>query len=150
MMNIFSNGGRTERISRLAYWVAAWLFLTGIVVQVFLAGMVVVAFRMSWLNHISLGHSLALPLLAMLLTAYLGRFPAWLKRLTWLLFAAYVLQADVVIFLRSQAPVIAALHPVLALVDFALGLALARGAWSLSRQGPAPSVRPNLEMSAPN
>lgn len=140
-----------EKVSRFAYMFAAWLFLSGVVVQVFLAGMVVVAFRMSWLNHISLGHSLALPLLVMLVTVYLGRFPASMKRLTWLLFAAYVLQADVVIFLRSQAPVVAALHPVLALVDFALGLALARGAWSLARQVQAPfSVQPALETPALN
>jgi hypothetical protein len=135
-----------ERISRLAYLVAACLFLTGVVVQVFLAGMVVVAFQMSWINHISLGHSLALPLLVMLVTLYLGRFPASMKRLTWLLFGAYVLQTDVVIFLRSQAPVIAALHPVLALAEFALGLALARGAWTLGRHVQAPSnVQPVLE-----
>lgn len=148
MKNIVSKGRRMERVSRFVYVFAACLFLTGIVVQVFLAGMVVVAFRMSWLNHINLGHSLAFPLLVMLVTLYLGRFPASMKRLTWLLFAAYVLQADVVIFLRIQAPVIAALHPVLALVEFALGLALARVAWPLARQVQAPSsVQPGLETS---
>jgi len=133
MKNPASKGRGMATTARWAYWVAAWVFLSGIVVQVFLAGMVVVAFRMSWANHIGLGHSLSLPLLVMLLTVYLGRFPASTKRLTWLLFAVYVLQADVVIFLRGQAPVIAALHPVLALVDFAMGLALARAAWTLIR-----------------
>jgi len=151
MNNPASKGRGMERFSRWAYWVAAWVFLGGIVVQVFLAGMVVVAFRMSWANHIGLGHSLSLPLLVMLLTVYLGGFPASTKRLTWLLFAVYVLQADVVIFLRGQAPVIAALHPVLALVDFAMGLALARAAWPLMRQGPAPtSAQPEMKMSASN
>jgi hypothetical protein len=48
-----------------------------------------------------------------------------LKRLTWLLLGVYILQADVLIFMRASAPVLSALHPVLALVDFALGLALA-------------------------
>jgi hypothetical protein len=134
MKNPASKGRGMEGTSRWAYWAAAWVFLAGIVVQVFLAGMVVVAFRMSWVNHISLGHSLSLPLLVMLVAVYLGRFPVSMKRLTWLLFAVYVLQADVVIFLRGQAPVVAALHPVLALVDFAVALALARDAWSLARQ----------------
>jgi hypothetical protein len=70
----------------------------------------------------------------MLISMYLGRQPSSIKRLTWLLFGVYVLQADVVIFLRVQAPVISALHPVLALVDFTLGQALARRAWPLARQ----------------
>ena len=149
MKNPASKGQGMETTARWAYWVAAWLFLSGIVVQVFLAGMVVVAFRMSWANHIGLGHSLSLPLLLMLVAAYLGRFPVSMKRLTWLLFAVYVLQADVVIFLRGQAPVVAALHPVLALVDFAIVLALARDAWTLARQGPTPpSPQSDMRMSA--
>jgi len=58
-----------------------------------------------------------------------------MKRLTWLLFLVYLLQADVLIFLRASAPVLSALHPVLALVDFALGLVLARQAAALARAG---------------
>jgi peptidoglycan/LPS O-acetylase OafA/YrhL len=111
--------------SRTTYLVASWLFLAGVTAQVFLAGMVVVAAQMGWANHVNLGHSLALPLLVMLVTAYLGRMPGSLKRLTWLLFLVYILQADVLIFLRDSVPALAAFHPVLALADFALGLTLA-------------------------
>ena len=132
-------GQSMTKIARYIYLVTAWLFAVGVAVQVFLAGMVVVALRMGWGNHVTLGHSLAGPLLVMLVTLYLGRLPGSMKRLTWLLFGVYVLQADVVIFLRFQAPVIAALHPVLALADFALGLALARRAWPLARQVQAPA-----------
>lgn len=113
------------RGSRFVYLVAAWLFLAGVLAQVFLAGMVVVAARMGWDNHAGLGHALGLPLLVMLVTVYLGRFPGSVKRLTWLLFLVYIIQADVLIFLRGSLPVVAAFHPVLALVDFALGLKLA-------------------------
>ena len=109
------------KISRFIYLVAAWLFMVGVVTQVFLAGMVVVAGRMSWSNHIGLGHFLSAPLLVMLVSQYLGRLPGRMKRLTWLLFGVYILQADVLIFLRLQAPLVSAFHPVLALVDFALG-----------------------------
>ena len=123
------------KISRFIYLAAAWLFMVGVVTQVFLAGMVVVAGRMSWGNHIGLGHMLSAPLLVMLVTLYLGRFPGRMKRLTWLLFGVYILQADVLIFLRLQAPLVSAFHPVLALVDFALALALARQAWSLFQPG---------------
>jgi hypothetical protein len=88
-------------------------------------------------------------LILMLVTMYLGRMPIPVKQLTWVLFGVYVLQADVVIFLRTQAPVIFALHPVLALVDFALGLALARRAWLLLRQAPAsPNLGRSSEMSS--
>jgi hypothetical protein len=120
--------------TRIVYLIASWLFLVGVLAQVFLAGMVVVAAQMGWNNHISLGHGLGLPLLVMLITAYLGRLPGSMKRLTWLLFVVYILQADVIIFLRSSAPVISAFHPVLALVDFALSLTLALRAWPLARQ----------------
>jgi len=118
--------------SRTVYLVAAWLFVVGVLAQVFLAGMVVVAGRMGWDNHADLGHTLALPLLVMLVTVYLGRLPGRTKGLTWLLFLVYVVQADFLIFLRDSLPVVAALHPVLALVDFALGLRLAMTARSLA------------------
>lgn len=134
------------KISRYVYWIIAWLFVVGVVVQVFLAGMVVVAVQLPWDDHITLGHSLAGPLLILLISMYLGRLPGSMKRLTWLLFGVYVLQADVLIFLRQSVPVLSAFHPVLALVDFALGLTLARRALSLVRQVQAPaSVQPGLE-----
>jgi hypothetical protein len=122
------------KIARYLYLFFAGLFLVGIVVQVFLAGMVVVAVQMPWDSHIGLGHTLAGPLLFMLITMYAGRLPRSMKWMTWLLFGVYFLQSDVVIFLRTQAPVVSALHPVLAMVDFALILALVRRAWPLARQ----------------
>ena len=102
--------------------------------QVFLAGMVVVAVRMGWNPHITLGHSLGLPLIIMLIFQYLGLLPRNMKLLTWALFANYFIQADVVIFLRLQAPVISALHPVLALTDAILGFLLVRAAMALVRE----------------
>jgi hypothetical protein len=140
-----------EKITRYVYLAAAWLFLAGVAAQVFLAGMVVVAARMGWSNHISLGHFLAAPLLVMLISQYPGHLPRQMKWLTWLLFGVYVLQADVLIFLRSDAPLISAFHPVLALVDFALGLALARRAWPLARQAPVPAnAQPDLQTTVTN
>lgn len=123
-----------SQISRSVYSLFSWLFVIGVVAQVFLAGMVVVAGQIGWNNHVGLGHSLGLPLLIMLLTAYLGRLPGSMKRLTWLLFGVYVLQADVLIFLRGSAPILSAFHPVLALADFALGLTLATRARRLASE----------------
>ncbi|HZD55973.1 MAG TPA: DUF6220 domain-containing protein [Anaerolineales bacterium] len=119
---------------RMVYLIVAWLLVLGVLAQVFLAGMVVVSGQMGWGEHIVLGHALGLPLMLMLLSAYLGRSPAVITRLTWLLFGVYVLQADVIIFMRGSAPLVAAFHPVLALVDFSLGLTLALRAWPVLRQ----------------
>jgi hypothetical protein len=133
------------KVARYVYAVAAWLFVFGVAVQVFLAGMVVVAARMGWGSHVGLGHMLAGPLILMLISMYLGRQPRNIKWLTWGLFGAYVLQSDILIFMRGVAPVAAAFHPVLALVDFALGFALARQALPLARQvtrQPALELRP--------
>jgi hypothetical protein len=127
------------KVARYLYAGLAWLFLVGVALQVFLAGMVVVAGQMGWANHTILGHTLILPLLLMLLTMYLGRLPGTLKRMTWLLFVVYLVQSDFIIFLRTAAPVISAFHPVLALVDFALGLALARQALRLAGGIEAPA-----------
>lgn len=126
------------KASRRIYLIFAWLFVVGVVVQVFFAGMAVVAGRWPWANHVTLGHLLAAPLLAMLIAMYVGKLPGRMKRLTWLLFAVYILQADVLIFLRASVPVLSALHPVLALADFALGLALARQATAVVRSGVGP------------
>lgn len=122
------------KISRAVYLIASWLFLLGVLTQVFLAGMVVVAARMGWNNHRNFGHSLGIFLLIMLVSAYAGRLPRQMKGLTWLLFAVYIVQADVIIFLRSSAPVVSAFHPVLALIDFALIVVLTRRAWSLLKE----------------
>ncbi len=130
------------RVSRIIYQLFAWLFVVGVMAQVFFAGMTVVARQWPWTNHAGLGHLLAAPLLVMLVTMYLGRLPGRMKRLTWLLFGVYVLQADVLIFLRATVPVLSALHPVLALADFALGLALARQATALMRSGEVVEAQP--------
>lgn len=134
---------------RRLYLLAAALFLAGVAAQVFLAGMVVVAGQMGWANHRDLGHGLALPLLGLLGTMYLGRMPTRIKRLTWLLFGVYVLQADVLIFLRASAPLAAAFHPVLGLADFALVGYLALKAWPLARAAGRSTVAAAGEAAAP-
>ena len=122
------------QVSRIVYLVFSSLFLIGVTLQVFLAGMVVVALRTGWGNHRDLGHALALPLLIMLVTAYLGRLPSKMKWITWMLLVVYIIQADVIIFMRTSMPFVSAFHPVLALVDFGLGAFLVYQAWNLARE----------------
>ncbi len=122
------------RRARITYLISAWLFVGLVLIQVFLAGMVVVAGQMNWSVHRALGHWIGLPAVVMLMMAYLGQLPPPAKRLTWLLFGTFIVQAEIVIFLRTAAPVLSALHPVLALMDFALGAILAYRAVGLVRE----------------
>jgi hypothetical protein len=122
---------------QVVYAAVSSLFLIGVLYQVYLTGLIVVTGKSAWRSHVEFGHALSLPLLVMLLTMYLSRMPRRIKRYTWILFGIYVLQADVVIILRSLLPSVAALHPVLALVDFALGWRLTRESWGTVRENRA-------------
>ncbi len=121
------------KISRFVYLAASSMFLLGVTLQVFLAGMVVVAMQGGWADHRDLGHTLGLPLLVMMVTVYLGRFPRKMKWMSWLLMVVYFIQADVIIFMRDSMPVVSAFHPVLALVDFVLASFLVYQVWVVIR-----------------
>lgn len=123
--------------SRYAYAAAAWLFAVGILTQVFLIGLSLLGGRPSWQTHIGLGHGLAIAPLMMIVFAYIGRLPRPMKPLTWLALVVYVLLADVVTFLREMAPLVAALHPVLAVLLFGVVGFLAVQAWRLLREARA-------------
>src|SRR5215510_5422322 len=83
------------RLSRYAYAVVAWLFVAGILTQVFLVGLSLLGRRPSWLAHVGLGHALGILALLLVILAYVGALPPPFKRLTWLTFAIYVLLADI-------------------------------------------------------
>ena len=117
---------RISKFFRWTYAVSAALFFVGVLVQVFLAGLVVVSRLGGWSNHRDLGHGLGIFLLIMILAMFPARLPGRMRWLTGLLFVVYVVQADVVIFMRESVPYAAALHPVLALFDFLLGQHLLR------------------------
>jgi hypothetical protein len=121
------------RLSRYAYAVTTWLFAAGILIQVFLVGLTFLGGQPSLQTHIGLGHGLAVAPLLMVVLAYVGRLPRSLKLVTWLAFAVYILLADVVIFMRGSAPIIAAMHPVLAVLLFGTTGFLAIRAWQLVR-----------------
>jgi hypothetical protein len=113
--------------ANLFFRILTWLFIAGVFVQVLLAGLTVVAAEINWEIHIGLGHLLGLPLILMLITMYVGKASKQVKNTSWILFVTYVLQADVLIFLRFNEPplsYLSALHPVLALIDFWLAIRL--------------------------
>lgn len=110
---------------RFAFAAAAWLYLAGIVVQVFLAGAGLFELT-DWRLHTEVGWGLSSAPLLLLLLA----FPARLERRTlWLtlgLTVAAFLQPELAAA-RKSAPVAAAFHPVNALFVFWL-------AWLVARQ----------------
>ena len=122
------------RFSRYAYVAVAWLFVAGILTQVFLIGLTFLGGRPSLQTHVGLGHGLAITPLLMIILASTGRLPHPMKPFTWLALVLYVLLADIVIFMRGTAPLVAALHPVLAVLLFGVAGFLARRAWRLVRE----------------
>jgi uncharacterized membrane protein len=116
------------------YVICVLVFLSLVVVQVLLAGMVVVATRMDWTVHKVLCLFLGLPSIIMLIVAYVGRLPRKTKVWTWVLFGLFILQAEILILLRASAPVLSAFHPVLALAEFALGVVLINQARTFARE----------------
>ncbi len=123
------------RLSRYAYAAAAWLFVVGILTQVYLVGLSLLGQQPSWQTHVGLGHGLSIVALLMVALAYTSRLPRPMKPFTWLNLVIDILLADVVIFMRGSAPLVAALHPVLAILLFGIAGFLAMRAWQLVREG---------------
>lgn len=116
-----------SRNATLFFRTCTWIFIALVLIQVTLAGLTVVAAQMDWSLHRDLGHLVGLPLLLMLITMYMAKAESQIKRTTWILFLIFLLQAEVLIFLRINPPPVvylSALHPVLALIDFWLAMRL--------------------------
>jgi hypothetical protein len=111
--------------TRILYLIAAWLFPVAILIQVFLVGLSLFTGQAYWSTHRDVGHSLAVLPLLLVILAYLGRLPRSEKLLIWLLFGVYLVQAEVFAAIRDSVPLLAAFHPVLALVLFALAIIIA-------------------------
>lgn len=132
------------KFSRYLYTAVAWVFVAGILTQVFLIGLTFLGGRPNLQTHAGLGHGLAVAPLLMVVLAYVGRLPRPMKLSTWLALVVYILLADIVIFMRESVPIIAALHPVLAVLLFGAAGYLALRAVQLVRE-----VRTALLAEAP-
>lgn len=112
-------------VARYLYAAFAWLFLVGVVVQVFFIGLALFAGRQNLDLHVSLGWILHLAPILVLAVAALAR--AGRPRI--LMAAALVvvvLIVPILALLRESSPVIAALHPVGAMLAFWLAVTVAR------------------------
>ena len=120
------------RGARYAYVVLAWAFLAGLVIQVFFIGLALFAGSENIDLHVTLGWILHLVPILMLGVAALARAGRQRILLATAL-AVTVFIVPIFSLLRDSAPVVAALHPVGALLAFWLAILVARGATELVR-----------------
>ena len=113
---------------------AAWAFVLGIAIQVFLAGAAIVQLGGSgnFATHIEFGYTgLGILVLALLVTALVARRPRGEIGIVVGLLILYVVQTSLP-YARTSIPAIAALHPVNALLLFGGATTYAIRAWRAS------------------
>ncbi len=116
--------------ARYVYLVLAWAFVVGVVVQVFFIGLGLFAGSENVELHVTLGWILHLVPLLILAAAALAR--AGRRRiLEAAALAAVVFVVPILATMRDGTPILAALHPVGAILAFWLAIVVARGATSL-------------------
>lgn len=114
--------------------VAAWLFVASIVVQVFLAGAALAQLGGSgtFAFHIEFGYTyVGIVALLVLVTALIARAGRNAIASSLGLLVLYVVQTALPAF-KTSIPFVSALHPVNALVLFAIAVWYARRAWRTS------------------
>ena len=113
---------------------AAWLFVASIVVQVFLIGTALPQLGGSnnFSDHINFGYTyVGIAALLVVVTAVIARAGRRAIGISVGLLALYIVQTSLP-YAKDSIPWIAALHPVNALVLFALAIWYARRAWRAS------------------
>ena len=112
----------------------AWAFVLAIVIQVFLAGAAILQLGGSgnFATHIEFGYTgIGIVVLVLLVSAFVARRPRREVGMVAGLLGLYIVQTSLP-FARESVPAIAALHPVNALLMFALAAWYARRAWVAS------------------
>jgi hypothetical protein len=124
------------RAVRIAYAVTAWIFVVGLLAQVFLIGLGLLGGSASGLDlHRNFGWILHLFPLLILLFAALSR--AGKRHWQWaLLLAVIVFLVPIFAILRDSLPVAAALHPVAAVIAFPISLVVALNSLQALREPP--------------
>jgi uncharacterized protein DUF6220 len=118
--------------ARYLYAAMVWAYLVGILVQVFLIGFALFSAAHDFEPHIGLGWILHLVPILLLIVGAVARVGS---RLLWWNAALAVVQfiQPILATLRTDQPVVAAFHPVLALIIFWLAFTLGLMAWRLAR-----------------
>lgn len=112
------------RLRAIPFAVLAWLFLAGVVVQVLLAGMGLFELT-DWTTHAGFGWGLSLVPVLLVVLAATARVDADTGLLTIFLAISAFFQPELAAA-RHTSPVVAAFHPVNALILFVLAWLVAR------------------------
>ena len=115
------------RWSRYGYLLLAGIFVVCVVVQVFIAGMAVFVDPANWSLHMTFVHVFEFLLIPILVLAFLGQLPRdlkWLPVVFWTLIGLQYATAE-----GFSASLVAAIHPVNALVIFWLSVFMTRRTW---------------------
>jgi hypothetical protein len=121
----------------------AWLFLVGIVVQVFFIGLALFAGEENLESHVTLGWILHMIPIVILIAAALAR-PGRRTVLLAAALAVTVFIVPILATLRDSSDVIAALHPVGALLAFYLAVLVAVASLAPLRSA-GPTLDPTLD-----
>lgn len=124
------------RLARLAHAAMAWLFVAGLLAQVFLAGLGVFEGPARFVTHREFGYALSFVALVLLALAAVGRLGRRQVGLAALIFVLFVLQSVFVQAFRGT-PTIAALHPVNGFLILLLAIVVARSSWTSRADTPA-------------
>ncbi len=138
-----------RRIARPIHLVVAWLFVIGLVVQVFLAGMGVFSSATEFATHRDFGYLLTLLPVVLVVTGIVGGFGRWEVIAAAVMFGQFILQS-ILVLQRDSVPAIAALHPVNGFLMLLIAIWLAIDAWRRFQAGdePKPAAEPSGETSA--
>lgn len=122
-----------NRAARYAYVLLAWSFLVGVVVQVFFIGLGLFADGDGIELHRNLGWILHLAPLLVLAAAAVSRAGQrhWLTALA---LAVVVFIVPILATMRDDSPLIAALHPVAAVLAFWLAIVVAQNSIAAFRE----------------
>ena len=122
-------------IARTLHTVVALVFVAGLVIQVWLAGRGVFESPTMFDTHRSLGYTLSLFTIVLLVLGILGGMGRRPAILAVVIFGLFILQS-VFVLMRESTPAVAALHPVNGFLILFLAIVLARDSW-LMRRAPA-------------
>ena len=127
-MSSEAGGSPVRSVGRRLHAGVAWLFVAAVLVQVFLAGLGIFDAGLGFGWHVEFGYTvIGIITLGVLLSTIAAGLPGREVGLSLLLLILYVVQT-VLPQARTSLPVIAALHPVNAIVLFSIGVVIARRA----------------------
>ena len=135
------------RLARQAHLVLSFLFVGGVVVQVFLAGLGVFDRASMFQTHANWGYLLEIVPLLLLVLAAVGRLGRRQIIYAAALFGMFLLQS-IFVALRGDLPMIAALHPVNGFAILLVGILTAREAWLSRGAAASESSAPEPAVSA--